>query len=145
MCIHVYGYMPLIFCVCISRLIYMLVYVSLHMFKLVHVHLGMCIASVNCVCAHVKNTVRLHKQSHIWKCLVRCLKHHGETISLSFRCGFWYHIRSEPGLEPRTPGPLSFTCSLVNLKSHKTTNGPFWHQQTPSKTLSRCITLIINH
>lgn len=66
MCIHVYGYMPLIFCVCISRLIYMLVYVSLHMFKLVRVHLGMCIASVNCVCAHVKSAVRLHKQSHIW-------------------------------------------------------------------------------
>lgn len=87
MCIHVYGYMPLIFCVCISRLIYMLVYVSLHMFKLVRVHLGMCIASVNCACAHVKSAVRLHKQTHIWKCFVRCLKHHGETISLSLRCG----------------------------------------------------------
>lgn len=131
MCIHVYGYKSLIFCVCISRLIYMLVYVSLHMFKLVRVQLGMCMSSVNCVCAHVKSAVRLHKQSHIWKCFVRCLKHHGETISLSLRCGSWYLIRSEPRLEPHTPGPLSFTCSLVNLKSHETTNGPFWHQQPP--------------
>lgn len=87
MYIHVYGYTPLIFCICSSRLIYMLVYVGLHMFKLVRAHLGMCIASVNCVSTHVKSKVRLHKQSHIWKCFVRCLKHHGELISLSFRCG----------------------------------------------------------